>query len=191
MSIPAAPPKPSAIIGLASGILAAVTCYAWLLSLKKESLSFAQHQGWQLSTYKILPISEYAPEAISGLKPYGVISWYVDYCVLPLFLLFLVAIIIRSLIDIIFLKPATSLLEDPEYEYLHKGVWSPRINHLEATLAVLPPRDRTTLIRDIVLGVIDPVTPASVVSDIIDRPSSMDEVDGTTAIDLAASGRVR
>jgi hypothetical protein len=84
-------------------------------------------------------------------------------------------------LEILFKKPQYSLLEDPEFDSLHKGVISPKMNHLEAILSVLPPEDRSVLVFDIALGVIDPVTPESVVSDIVDRPLSIDS-DAHTAV---------
>lgn len=171
--------KPTQVIGLVLGVIAFVCAFYVLYLLREEdemaeSLS-ATNGGWLTTAYRGISLSKYVPGAFDAIKQYPLVHWAASYMLLPFITMMLVVFVVTYVLNVLLEKPQASLLEDPEYDYLHKGVKTPRINHMNPIMAVLPPRDRSVLIRDIALGAIDPFTPESRVSDIVDRPSTLFE----------------
>ena len=173
------PIKPTQVIGLVLGLIAFV-CAFYVLYLLKDSEEMADSlsaasDGWVMTAYRSISLSKYVPGAFDSIKQYPLVYWAASYMILPFITMMVVVFVVTYILNILLEKPKSSLLEDPEYDYLHKGVKTPRINHMNPIMAVLPPRDRSVLIRDIALGAIDPFTPESRVSDIVDRPSTLFE----------------
>jgi len=169
--------KPAQSIGLMCGLALGFLVFYGLYLLEEkcrmaESLS-APIEGWVLGAYQAISLAKFLPEVFEPLRQYSFIYWMASYMLIPLFVMLITIFVVSMLINVVFEKPKSSLLEDPEYDLLHKGVRTPRINHMDPIMAVLPPRDRSVLIRDIALGVIDPITPESRTSDIMDRPSTL------------------
>ena len=194
-------PKPAGLtpaqsIGFFCGALTTGLSFYALYSLRTIDLTAtaagAEETGVVMKAYHAIDLAAYFPDIFEGIKGHSLLCWVASYSVIPLLILFATVILTTWLLNVLFEKPQTSLLEDPEFEALHKGVKSPAINHLEPIMAVLPPRDRKTLLRDIAHGVINPITPRSTTSDIVDRPASLPEFDEKTmAIAIASQAKKR
>jgi len=170
------PMSPAALFSGITAILLAVGV-VWVLNILEERSSFIEESGAQpdlvAKVYKGASLSAIIPDVFEPIERFKPLHWFFSYASiwLPTALIgMLVAqVLLKSLLE----KPAMSLLDDPEYDGLHKGVDTPPLCHLDAILKVLP--DSTSLVnlqRDICIGAVNPVAPPSVSSDIADRPSA-------------------
>lgn len=169
--------KPAQSIGFLCGVTAAGFTFHGLYLFREREIAAAaagaEIGGWMMEAYRAIGMAHYFPQIFEPVRNFALVHWGASYLLGPLLVMLVVVGVVTWALNLLFEKPTISLLEDPEYEALHKGVKTPKINHMDPIMAVLPPRDRRTLVRDIALGVITPFTPELVGSDIADRPASL------------------
>jgi len=181
------------LASVAALFLAMGACFICLWQIKMGLKSgYVTETSVAAKIYFKTTVTPYVPLLAHPSRKFATVAWVLAYSPISVVVGSLTSCIVRVLVSFLLVKPAVSLIDDPESRPNLLGVDTPRLCHLDEILYSTPCGEGVDLdiVRELIAtGAMIPFAPPTVSVNIADRPLFSEELPDEAKKETTEAGR--